>query len=193
MAKQTIEALMKAFAGESQARNRYTFFASVAKKEGYEQISRIFTETAANEKEHAERFYKLMKQYGTDPLPFAVTITADFPVALGTTMENLLAAADGEREEHALLYPEFAKIARAEGFADVGAAFDFISTVEAHHEARYRKLADNIEKGIVFARPESTEWICLNCGYVLTGTSAPELCPACIHPKAYYALNCEAY
>ncbi|QUI22004.1 rubrerythrin family protein [Vallitalea pronyensis] len=186
----TAENLMKAFAGESQARNRYTFYSSVAKKEGYVQISRLFMETADNEKEHAERFFKFLKETYKHE---AINITADFPVTLGNTMDNLLAAAEGEHEEWDDLYPAFAKVAREEGFDAIATVFEKIASVEKHHEARYRKLLSNIEKDTVFKKEESILWKCGNCGYIHEGTCAPELCPACAHPKAYFEVLCDNY
>ena len=186
----TAENLMKAFAGESQARNRYTFFASVAKKEGYIQISNFFLETAANEKEHAETFYKyLVKELDGQ----AVTITADFPVTLGDTKANLRNAAAGENEEWSDLYPEFAKVAAEEGFLDVAENFRRIAEAERYHEKRYLILLENLESGKIFKRDEKVEWRCGNCGYVITGSSAPEKCPACAHPKGYFELYVENY
>ncbi|MDR0675707.1 MAG: rubrerythrin family protein [Elusimicrobiota bacterium] len=175
--------LLKSFAGESQARTRYTFFASVAKKEGYEQISSIFTETADNEKEHAEVFFKYLK-YG-QPLE----ITATFPAGkIGVTEENLLAAAEGENEEWSKLYKEFGEIAKQEGFDDVAASFINISKVEKHHEERYRKLLENLKNGKVFEKTEIIKWKCRNCGYIHEGNSAPDACPSCKHPKAYFEI-----
>ncbi|GHU78778.1 rubrerythrin [Bacteroidia bacterium] len=179
----TEQNLLKAFAGESQARTRYTFFASVAKKEGYEQISAIFTETADQEKEHAERFFKLLEGG-------IVEITASYPAGvIGTTAENLAAAADGENEEWDILYPEFERIAREEGFPQVAAAFKMIGRVEVQHEIRYRKLLANLLDGSVFKKQEEVEWQCRNCGYVHTGKSAPDTCPSCLHPQAYFELR----
>ena len=183
----TEQNLLKAFAGESQARMRYNYFASAAKKEGYEQISALFTETADNEKEHAKVFFKYLEGG-------PVEITAVYPAGIiGTTHENLLAAAEGELEEWGTLYPDFASVAEEEGFADVAASFREIAKVEAHHEARYRKLANNIELGLVFKREGVMYWKCRNCGYVHEGPIAPELCPACKHPQAHYELHVEAY
>ncbi len=178
---QTEKNLLKSFAGESQARNRYTFYASVAKKEGYEQIASIFTETADQEKEHAKRFFKFLEGG-------MVEITATFPAGvISTTAENLRAAADGENEEWVELYPEFANVAEAEGFIEIAAVFRAIAKVEAMHEDRYRKLLARVEEGSTFTREdESTEWQCRNCGYVHTGSEAPELCPACAHKRAYF-------
>jgi rubrerythrin len=179
----TEQNLLKAFAGESQARSRYTFFASVAKKEGYEQIAAIFAETAEQEKEHAERFFKFLEGG-------MVEITASYPAGvIGTTPENLKAAADGENEEWDILYPEFEKVAREEGFPQVAAAFKMIGKVEVQHELRYLKLLANVLDGSVFKKEEEVEWQCRNCGYVHVGVSAPETCPACLHPKAYFELR----
>lgn len=176
--------LLKAFAGESQARNRYTYFAGVAKKEGYNQIAAIFTETAENEKEHAKRFFKFLESGE------ALEITAMYPAGkIGTTVENLIAAANGENEEWTELYPEFAKIAKEEGFADVSAAFTLIAKVEKEHEERYRKLAANIEKGEVFKKGTAVKWKCDNCGYVHEAAEAPGMCPACLHPQAYFEIK----
>lgn len=187
---ETEKNLLKAFAGESQARNRYTYFASVAKKEGYEQISAIFTETADNEKEHAKIFFKhLEKSEGTP-----VEITASYPAGkIGTTKENLLAAANGEKEEWSALYPDFEKVARKEGFKEIAESFKEIGKVEEHHEKRYRKLLKNIEEGKVFKKDKVVKWKCRNCGYVHEGKEAPEICPACKHPQAYYELLEENY
>lgn len=174
--------LLASFAGESQARNRYTFFASAAKKEGYEQIAAIFTETAEQEKEHAKRFFKFLE--GGD-----LEITATYPAGIiGTTLENLLHAAAGEHEEHSVLYPAAAAIAREEGFDAIAQAFDAISTVEQFHEKRYKALAANIEKGCVFKKDTEVTWKCRNCGYNHTGTSAPAKCPACVHPQAFFEI-----
>ncbi len=179
--------LLAAFAGESQARNRYTFFASAAKKEGYEQISRIFLETAENEKEHAKVFFKYLE--GGD-----VEITASYPAGIiADTKSNLEAAAAGENMEWTILYAEAAKIAREEGFPDIATSFEQISKVEKFHEQRYRELADNIVKGEVFKKKENTKWHCINCGYVYEGTEAPKECPACHHPQAYYEVLAENY
>jgi len=179
--------LLSAFAGESQARNRYTYFASAAKKEGYEQISAFFIETADNEKEHAKRFFKFLEGGETE-------VVASFPSGvIGGTKENLKAAADGERLEHSVLYPEFARIADEEGFPLIAAVFRHISAVEQRHEKRYRALLDNIEKDKVFKRDTAQQWKCRNCGYVHEGAEAPEKCPACDHPKAHYELFAENY
>ncbi|MCX8131518.1 MAG: rubrerythrin family protein [Clostridia bacterium] len=189
----TAENLLKAFAGESQARNRYTFYASVADKEGYKQIKNIFIETADNEKEHAKRFYKLLLEGLQGELPAMIEINAAFPVAYGTTLDNLKAAAGGENEEWTDLYPAFAKVAEEEGFSEVAAAFKLIAAVEKHHEERYKKLADNITNDSVFKKGEKTLWKCGNCGYIHEGTGAPEKCPACVHPQSYFEVLVEAY
>jgi rubrerythrin len=176
----TEQNLLKAFAGESQARTRYTFFASKAKKEGYEQIAGVFLETADQEKEHAERFFKFLEGG-------PVEITATFPAGvIGTTVENLYAAAEGENEEWNELYPAFAAIAEEEGFPQIAVAFKKIATVELQHEKRYLKLLANIETDTVFKKGEEIEWQCRNCGYVHTGKEAPGTCPACLHPQAYF-------
>ena len=174
--------LLAAFAGESQARNRYTYFASAAKKEGLEQISTIFEETANQEKEHAKRFFKFLE--GGE-----VEVTASFPAGvIGSTLENLKAAAAGEHHEHTEMYPGFAKVAREEGFSQIAAAFEAISVAEKQHEKRYNDLAANIEAGTVFKREKKAVWRCRNCGYLHEGTEAPGVCPACDHPQAHFEL-----
>jgi rubrerythrin len=184
---ETEKNLLKAFAGESQARNRYTYFMNVAKKEGYEQIAGIFQETADNEKEHAEIFFKHLE--GGD-----VEITAAYPAGkIGTTAENLLAAAEGEKMEWGTLYPDFQKKAREEGFEKVAESFKEIGDVEEKHEERYRRLLENVKAGTVFKRSKVVEWKCRNCGYVHEGKEAPKLCPACKHPQSYYELRVENY
>ena len=176
----TEQNLLKSFAGESQARSRYTFFASVAKKEGYEQIAGVFMETAEQEKEHAKKFFKYLEGG-------MVEITASYPAGIiSTTAENLRAAAEGENEEWADLYPEFAKIAEEEGFPAIATTFKMVARVEAEHEARYRKLLERVETGKFFEEETEIEWKCRNCGYVHKGKKAPQLCPACQHPQAYF-------
>ncbi len=183
----TEQNLLKAFAGESQARMRYDYFASVAKKEGLEQMSAIFTETALNEKEHAKRFFKFLEGG-------MVEITAMYPAGkIGTTMENLKAAAEGENEEWTKLYPEFAKIAEEEGFKEVADAFTNIAKVEKAHEARYLKLYENLESGKVFVKDNKIIWKCRNCGYLHEGDKALEKCPSCLHPQAYFEVWTENY
>ncbi|NSW90157.1 MAG: rubrerythrin family protein [Firmicutes bacterium] len=189
----TAENLLKAFAGESQARNRYTYYASVADKEGYKQIKNIFIETADNEKEHAKRFYIFLLEAFQGELPTTIEINAAYPVAQGATLDNLKAAASGENEEWADLYPAFAKAAEEEGFPEIAAAFKMIASAEKRHETRFNKLATNIENGKVFKKDEKVLWKCGNCGYVHEGTEAPEKCPACVHPQAYFELFAEAY
>lgn len=190
---QTAINLMKAFAGESQARNRYTFYASVADKEGYKQIRNIFIETADNEKEHAKRFYNLLLEGFEGELPQNIEITADFPVEKRDTLQNLKAAAEGENDEWAHLYPEFAKVAKEEGFNEVYTAFMNIAKAETNHETRFLKLAANIENGTVFKKDGKVYWKCGNCGFVHEGDAAPEICPACIHPKAHFELYVETF
>ncbi len=181
-ATQTEKNLLTAFAGESQARNRYTFFASAAKKAGYEQISAIFIETADNEKEHAERLFKFLE--GGD-----VEITGSFPAGIiGDTVPNLEAAADGENYEHTTMYPEFADVAEKEGFSEIAEVFRNIAVAEKAHEERYRALIENIEQDMVFKRDTVVKWKCRNCGYIHEGTEAPEECPACAHARAYFEL-----
>ena len=184
---QTEKNLLTAFAGESQARNRYTFFASVARKEGYEQIANVFTETAGNEKEHAEVFFKYLE--GGD-----VEIAAAYPAGvIGDTRANLEAAADGEKLEWSKIYADFEKTARDEGFDEIATSFKEIAEVEEFHESRYRKLAANIDAGEVFKKKAVVKWHCTNCGYIHEGTEAPTVCPACKHPQSYYELLAENY
>ncbi len=179
--------LLAAFAGESQARNRYTYFASAAKKEGYEQIAGLFLETADNEKEHAKRFFKFLEGGMAE-------FTATFPAGrIGTTAENLKSAAEGENEEWTRLYPGSADVADQEGFKEVAAAFRSIAKVEVQHEKRYRKLLENVEKGKVFKKDKPSTWKCRNCGHFHEGTEAPDICPACLHPKAHFELAAENY
>lgn len=183
----TEQHLLAAFAGESQARNRYTFFASVARKAGYEQIAGIFMETADNEKEHAKRFFKFLQ--GGE-----VEITAAFPAGvIGETAVNLKAAADGENMEWTTLYKDAEKVAREEGFKEIADVFKEIAEVEEEHEKRYRKLLANVEAGNVFKKDEVVRWHCRNCGYVHEGREAPAECPACAHPQAYYEVLAENY
>ena len=171
---QTKTNLMRAFAGESQARNKYTYFASVAKKEGYEQISAIFQQTADNEKEHAKMWFKELK-------------------GIGTTAENLLAAAKGENYEWTDMYDGFAKTAEEEGFPELAAKFRLVAAIEKRHEERYRALLRNIETSQVFEKSEVKVWECRNCGHIVVGTAAPEVCPTCQYAKSYFEINCENY
>lgn len=187
----TAENLMKSFAGESQARMRYTYYSSIAKKQGYVQIANIFLETAEQEKEHAKRFYKFLKDDFADE---AIEITADFPVALHEdTLKNLQAAARGENEEWTDLYPKFADIAEEEGYPEIAFVYRKIAEVEERHEIRYNKLAKNIEEGKVFKKDEVTLWKCNNCGYIYEGQEAPLACPACAHPQSYFEVFKETY
>ena len=186
----TAENLMKSFAGESQASMRYQYYASQAKKEGYVQISNIFTETANNEKEHAKRFFKFLNE---DLCEEAVEINAEYPVALKDTKLNLKSAAEGENEEHSILYPAFAHVAEEEGFEEIAYVFREIAEVEERHEIRFKKLLANIENNEVFTKEEVVEWKCNNCGYIHTGKSAPEECPACAHPIGHFEVFKETY
>ncbi len=184
---ETEKNLLAAFAGESQARNRYTYFASVAKKEGFEQISGIFQETAENEKEHAKRFFKFLE--GGE-----VEIQASYPAGIiGDTAQNLEASADGELMEWGTIYKGFAETARKEGFEKVALQFDEIAKVEKHHEARYRKLLENLKNGSVFEKGKKVIWHCRNCGYVIECQEAPQKCPACDHPQAFFQLKADNY
>ena len=179
--------LLAAFAGESQARNRYTYFASAARKEGFEQIANIFTETAENEKEHAKVFFKYLEGGDTE-------IIAAYPAGMiKDTKTNLEAAAAGENMEWTTIYADFSKTARDEGFAEIARSFEQIAKVEKFHESRYRKLANNVANGEVFKKKSAVKWHCINCGYVYEGTEAPKECPACKHPQAYYELLAENY
>ncbi len=174
--------LLAAFAGESQARNRYTYFAGQARKDGFVQIADIFVETAEQEKEHAKRFFKFLE--GGE-----LEISATFPAGvIGATLDNLKAAAAGEHHEHTSIYPGFARVAEEEGFKDVAATFRAVSVAEKQHEKRYLELAANIEAGRVFKRAAPATWRCRNCGYLHVGLAAPELCPACLHPQAHFEL-----
>jgi len=179
--------LLTAFAGESQARNRYTYFSSQARKEGYQQIMGVFLETADNEKEHAKRLFKFLK--GGE-----VEIEASFPAGLiGDTKENLRAAAAGENYEHTKMYPEFASMAEKEGFQEIASVFKAIAVAERQHEKRYLNLLENMKKDRVFKRERVVKWKCRNCGYIHEGTEAPEECPACAHPREYFELLSENY
>lgn len=179
----TEQNLLKSFAGESQAKMRYEYFAKQAKKEGLEQIAAIFNETALNEKAHAKRFFKFLEGG-------MVEITASYPAGkIGTTLENLKAAAEGENEEWSELYPEFAKIAESEGFTEIANAYKLISKVEKAHEERYNNLYNNLNNGKVFERNNKIMWKCRNCGYIHEGTKAPKVCPACLHPQSYFEIK----
>ena len=182
----TTQNLANAFAGESQARNRYTYFASVAKKEGYEQIAAIFLETADNEKEHAKMFYKLLGD-GT------FSVNSSYPFKLGTTLENLYSAAQGEHEEWSKLYIEASETAKAEGYKEASTVFKQVSEAEKHHEERFLKLIKNLENKLVFKKLSETAWKCRNCGRIVYGKEAPELCPTCKHEQKYFELLCEEF
>ncbi len=183
----TEKCLLAAFAGESQARNRYTFFASAAKKEGYEQISALFLQTAEEEKEHGKLFFKQLKGG-------PVEIIAAYPAGvISKTVDNLRVAADGEKEEWDTLYPDFSKVAEQEGFSEIANLFRQVASVEEHHELRYRKLLANVTNGTVFTRDTPVKWYCRNCGHVHEAKAAPEKCPVCDHPRDYFELLCENY
>ncbi len=184
---QTQKNLMKAFLGESDARNRYTYYSSVAKKEGYVQISNIFLETADNESQHAKQFFKFIGNVA----PFEVC--AALPVGMGDTLANLQYGFEGEHEENTILYPGYAKVAYEEGFEDIGRCFEYVTTVEKHHEARYRTLYQNLLNNMVFSKLNVVNWICLKCGYIHTGEHAAHECPLCHHPQAYYQMLCDNY
>ncbi len=183
---QTEQNLINAFAGESQARNRYSFFAKVAKEEGYEQIAAIFLETAENEKEHAKLFYEPLGE-------IRGTVNAEYPFELGTTEENLESAAEGEEEEWKILYAEGERIAKEEGFDKIAEIFHHVIHAEKHHHQRYLKLLENVKNKTVFKKDEETNWMCRECGYVHYGKSAPKECPNCHHPQAYFEVLCENY
>jgi rubrerythrin len=184
---ETEKHLLAAFAGESQARNRYTFFASAARKEGYEQIAAVFQETADNEKEHAELFFKHLKGG-------MVEITAAYPAGeIASTAENLKAAAEGEKMELGTLYPNAAEVADKEGFSEVARTFRAVAKVEAYHERRYLKLLENVKQGKVFKKDKPIKWKCRNCGYVFEGTEVPDKCPVCSHARSYFEVWCENY
>jgi len=184
---QTEKNLLAAFAGESQARNRYTYFAGQARKEGYEQIAAIFEETANQEKEHAKREFKFLE--GGE-----VEITAAFPAGIiGATLENLRSAAAGEHYENTEMYPQFAEVADEEGFAEIATVFRKIAAAEKRHEQRYLALVKNIEQGLVFKRDKKVRWVCRNCGYVHEGPEAPKVCPSCAHPQSYFELEAANY
>lgn len=186
MGTKTKECLAKAFAGESQARNKYTFFATVAKKEGFEQIAAIFLETADNEKEHAKRLFTLLGDEKVD-IPTSVASGA------GNTEVNLAHAAEGEKYEWGTMYPDFEKVARQEGETEAADLFKELAEVEEQHEKRYLKLLENVKNGTVFKKEKAVKWHCRNCGYVHVGTEAPKVCPACKHPQAYYEVLAENY
>ncbi len=184
---QTLQCLVNAFAGESQARNRYTFYAKVAKQEGYEQISRIFIQTAENEKEHAKLFYKHI------PNSEHLTVTGAYPFFFGDTYKNLLAAASGEREEWEVLYKNFSQVAKNEGYDEISKLFANIVEIEKHHAHRFQLLADTLKEEQLFKKEENMQWICLKCGHVQIGKEAPCICPVCEHPQGYFKLFNEKF
>jgi rubrerythrin len=188
----TAENLMKAFAGESQARNRYSFYSRIAEKEGFYQIGAIFSETADNEKEHAKLFFKALLSHGMNGETVMLN-GAGYPVAMDSTLKNLEYAANGENEEWSVLYPEFAKTAASEGYKDVATLFTMVAGVEKHHEERYRRLWQNVQDLVVFKKNGKVMWKCRNCGFVFESIEAPALCPVCLHPQAYFEVLCENY
>ena len=192
---ETIKCLAKAFIGESQARNRYTFYSKAAKKEGFEQIAALFLLTADNEKEHATWVFKLineLKKKGGEKLD-EIKVEAAAPTILGTTKDNLKAAIAGENYEHTKMYPEFADVAEKEGFPEIAARLRSIAVAEKHHEERYQKLLKQVEAGTIFKKGEQVWWVCRECGYVHFGKEPPEKCPSCDHAKSFYELKCEEY
>ena len=192
---ETIKNLVKAFIGESQARNRYTFYAKIAKNEGYEQIAGIFLETAENEKEHASNLFKLInelrKRTGENVSEISVEVSA--PLTLGSTIENLKAAIAGENHEHTRMYPEFAEVAEKEGYPEIARRLRAIAKAEEHHEERFRKLLKEVEAGTVFRKEREVWWVCRECGYIHYGKEPPEKCPSCDHPRSYFQVKCEEY
>ena len=192
--EKTMENLAKAFIGESQARNRYTMYSKVAKKEGYEQLSEIFLKTADNEREHAKwsmRMINGLKEKGE--VPEAIIVEADAPTTLGTTVENLIVTIIGENEEHTRMYPKFADTADKEGLTDIAKRLRAIGQVEKHHEERFTKILETIEDAKVFKKDNKVEWVCRVCGYVHTGIEPPEKCPSCDHPTKHFQIKCEEY
>ncbi|WP_099192418.1 rubrerythrin [Tepidibacter mesophilus] len=190
----TLENLMKAFVGESQARNRYTFYSEIASEEGYDQIAELFLETADNEKIHAEIFFDHIKEgLEGEEFPVPVDVAATYPIGIDTTLKNLKYAAMGENEEWDKLYPHFAKTAKEEGFTSIAASFNMIAKVEKEHEERYLKLAENVKNNEVFEKKETILWKCRVCGYIHEGDSAPNLCPVCKVGQGYFEMHCENY
>ena len=189
----TVENLTKAFVGESIARNRDSMYASIAKKEGYEQIAEIFRLTSDQEKEHASQLYKMLVALQAENKFDSVKIETEVPILRSTTIENLKAAISGENYEHEEMYPEFAKVADEEGLPDVAARLRAIAVAEVHHEERYKKILASLEAGEIFKKKEAVWWVCRECGYMHFGTEAPEICPSCDHARSYYQLKCEEY
>jgi len=194
--EKTLNNLIKAFIGESQARNRYTYYAKIAKKEGYEQISTIFLETAEQEKTHAKRLFEhiqeLKEKIGKNK-DEEIIVEANAPTAYGTTEENLQAASNGENYEYSEMYPKFAKTAEEEGLNEIASRLKSIAKAEEHHEERYLKLLKELKEGSVFEKTEEKTWVCKECGYTHSGKKPPEICPSCDHPQAYYQVQCEEY
>ena len=193
--QKTIQNLVKAFIGESQARNRYSFYAKIAKKEGFEQIAEIFLITAENEKEHAKQLFGLINELKkkTGENLDEITVEAASPTIIGTTAENLKAAIAGENYEHTQMYPEFAQVAEEEGLKEIADQLRAIAIAEKHHKERYQKLLKEVEQGTVFKKEKEVWWVCRECGYVHFGTEPPEICPSCKHPRSYYQIKCEEY
>lgn len=189
--KKTIDNLAKAFIGESQARNRYTFYAKTAMKEGYEQIAEIFLITADNEKQHAKWLFRMIQELKDGKEE--IIVEAGVPTVFGTTVENLKAAIAGEHHEHKEMYPEFADVAEKEGLPDMAKRIRAIAKAEEHHEERFKKLLNEVEEGTVFKKEESKQWACRECGYVHHGKEAPDICPSCSHPKSFFQIKCEKY
>ncbi len=192
MSKKTLENLAKAFVGESQARNRYSFYASVAKKEGYEKIAEVFNLTADQEKQHAKWLLRLINQIKEGGME-EVVVGADVPLIFSTTIDNLKAAIAGENHEYTSMYPKFAEIAREEGYPEIATRLEAIAKAEEHHEERYKKILTELEKGTFFEKEEEVYWVCRECGYHILSKSAPEICPSCDHPQSYYELKCEEF
>ncbi len=190
---QTIQNLAKAFIGESQARNRYTIYAKIAKKEGFEQIGEIFEKTADQEREHAKWLFRMIQDLKKDGEPAEIKVEAAAPTVLNTTKENLAAAIAGEHYEYESMYPEFAKVAEDEGFSEISERLKAIANAEAHHEERYKKLLAELEGDSVFKKAEEVEWVCRKCGHTHKGKQPPEECPSCGHPPAYFQIKCEDY
>ncbi|TRZ80766.1 rubrerythrin family protein [bacterium] len=191
---ETLKNLTKAFIGESQARNRYTFYAKIAQKEGYEQIAEIFLLTAENEKTHAKRIFEHIQELkGKDKKLDTITIEAEASTIYGTTKENLKSAIAGEKYEHSEMYPEFAKTAKKEGYPKIADRLKAIAMAELHHEERYKKLLKEVTSGTVFKKEREIWWVCRECGYIHFGTQPPKVCPSCNHPQAYYQIMCEKY
>ncbi len=187
----TLENLVKAFIGESQARNRYTMYARIAKREGFEQIAEVFEITAENEREHAKRLFRMIQELKGNVNE--INVEAVSSLVLGNTAENLKAAIAGEKYEHEKVYPEFARVAEEEGFPEIATCLRAIAKAEEHHEERYKKLLELVESGKFFERDEETVWVCRKCGYVHTGKAPPEKCPSCDHPKNYFQRKCEEF